>query len=382
MSQASPGWYPDPSGRFVQRYYDGERWTEHVADAAGNQDTDYPTVAPTGRVAGSGQGARGGAGYGRGVRPGQASGHPGRTTRDTGPTADSGRDRGSHEPNAAGRGRGQGGGYGRGDVAGYGAGEAGRYSAGEAGRYGEAAGGHEARHGLPSYGVAGGTPGYGGQGARGYEAGRDAGYGDRRQDEPPAQGSSGGPGYGGPGYESRGYGSPGGRADFGPTPYGQAAYQAEQTSTGGFEPTVGLIVTGLGGLLVLLSLFVLDFLSVDAGAALGGTTTVSEPLADWGGAAAPTALDLYSGVGRFLAILVVAAAIVVVLPVPQLGHVRQAPVVIAVACGAFAVWHGLAMMASGEGIDPSPTLGAYLGLVGFVAMAVGQFLRQPIGIRH
>ena len=42
MSQVSPGRYPDPSGRFVQRYHDGSRWTEHVADAHGNRDTDAP----------------------------------------------------------------------------------------------------------------------------------------------------------------------------------------------------------------------------------------------------------------------------------------------------------------------------------------------------
>ena len=29
MSQ--PGWYPDPSGSVQQRWFDGERWTEHVA---------------------------------------------------------------------------------------------------------------------------------------------------------------------------------------------------------------------------------------------------------------------------------------------------------------------------------------------------------------
>ena len=42
MSQVSPGWYPDPSGRFAQRYHDGSRWTEHVADAQGNRATDVP----------------------------------------------------------------------------------------------------------------------------------------------------------------------------------------------------------------------------------------------------------------------------------------------------------------------------------------------------
>jgi hypothetical protein len=26
-----PGWYPDPSGIPVQRYFDGQQWTEHAA---------------------------------------------------------------------------------------------------------------------------------------------------------------------------------------------------------------------------------------------------------------------------------------------------------------------------------------------------------------
>jgi hypothetical protein len=47
MSQVSPGWYPDPSGRFAQRYHDGGRWTEHVADAGGNRSTDAPAGQST-----------------------------------------------------------------------------------------------------------------------------------------------------------------------------------------------------------------------------------------------------------------------------------------------------------------------------------------------
>ncbi|HYZ99522.1 MAG TPA: DUF2510 domain-containing protein, partial [Acidimicrobiales bacterium] len=62
MSQVSPGWYPDPSGRFVQRYHDGARWTEHVADASGNMATDTP----------AGQGGPGRAGGGAG--PGRSAG--------------------------------------------------------------------------------------------------------------------------------------------------------------------------------------------------------------------------------------------------------------------------------------------------------------------
>ena len=34
------GWYPDPSSRHEQRYWDGTRWTDHVAD--GGQQSDDP----------------------------------------------------------------------------------------------------------------------------------------------------------------------------------------------------------------------------------------------------------------------------------------------------------------------------------------------------
>lgn len=44
------GWHPDPTGRHQHRYWDGQEWTEHVADA-GVSATDPPTMdsaaAPT-----------------------------------------------------------------------------------------------------------------------------------------------------------------------------------------------------------------------------------------------------------------------------------------------------------------------------------------------
>ena len=56
MSQPAD-WYPDPSGRHEHRYWDGSRWTEHVA-SHGRQGTDFdstslppPTVArPTEKI--------------------------------------------------------------------------------------------------------------------------------------------------------------------------------------------------------------------------------------------------------------------------------------------------------------------------------------------
>ena len=41
----SAGWHADPFGRFDHRYWDGARWTEHVA-TAGQQSTDAPIAGP------------------------------------------------------------------------------------------------------------------------------------------------------------------------------------------------------------------------------------------------------------------------------------------------------------------------------------------------
>lgn len=53
MNSPAPGWHPDPSGRHEHRYWDGGRWTEHVADA-GAQATD--PLDAGGAAAGTAQG--------------------------------------------------------------------------------------------------------------------------------------------------------------------------------------------------------------------------------------------------------------------------------------------------------------------------------------
>jgi hypothetical protein len=52
-SGVAPGWFPDPSALHAQRYFDGERWTEHVATASGETASDPiwlaappPTASP------------------------------------------------------------------------------------------------------------------------------------------------------------------------------------------------------------------------------------------------------------------------------------------------------------------------------------------------
>lgn len=44
------GWYPDPLGRHERRYWDGGKWTEHVA-SRGRQGVDPPTDTPSVSVA-------------------------------------------------------------------------------------------------------------------------------------------------------------------------------------------------------------------------------------------------------------------------------------------------------------------------------------------
>lgn len=49
MTQPAPDWYPDPLGRHDHRYWDGTRWTEHVADQGIQAVDPLPgATAPTG----------------------------------------------------------------------------------------------------------------------------------------------------------------------------------------------------------------------------------------------------------------------------------------------------------------------------------------------
>jgi hypothetical protein len=42
---APPGWYADPYGRAIHRYFNGAAWTPYVVDAAGQQATESPPGA-------------------------------------------------------------------------------------------------------------------------------------------------------------------------------------------------------------------------------------------------------------------------------------------------------------------------------------------------
>ncbi|WP_309617439.1 phospholipid scramblase-related protein [Salinibacterium sp.] len=48
--ESTPGWFPDPFGRYQHRWWDGLQWTEHVG-SSGTQSIDSPVVAPPTRAA-------------------------------------------------------------------------------------------------------------------------------------------------------------------------------------------------------------------------------------------------------------------------------------------------------------------------------------------
>ncbi len=63
MAEKEPGWFNDPYGRFQQRYFDGSRWSEHVA-TGGEQQVDplgsssvIPIATPATAFATPGKGA-------------------------------------------------------------------------------------------------------------------------------------------------------------------------------------------------------------------------------------------------------------------------------------------------------------------------------------
>lgn len=230
MSNYAPGWYPDGSGRFAQRYYDGNGWTEHVLDAQGNRGTDP---------------------------------------------------------------------------------------------------------------VGGGAPTQ-------YTAGNQR---QQPQDQQPQQ-----------------YGQQ--QASSALSTHGQAA--SGGSSSGSFNLTLGTITAGVGGVLVLLSALVLGFLGND-----GQNATLGD-LSELPGEATGFLLGSYAGFGRFLAIVVVLVGIVAVLRLPALATFTQLPLVTAIVCGVFGLWHLLAMVVTGD-VDASPTFDSLLGLLGYAGLGAGPFLTQRIG---
>ena len=302
MSQVSPGWYPDPSGRFAQRYHDGTRWTEHVADASGSRSIDNPD-APGAPAAGS---------YGAGGQQDYSSGQ-GYGQQQAGP-----------EYGAPSEG------YGQQPTSGQG--------------YGQ----------QPGYATPQPPAGYG----QGYEQSSGQGYGQQ-------------PGYGQQGYGQQGYGQPPPGQGYGQPGYG---YTAPAARAGGFQLTVGHIAAGVGALLLLLSLFSLDFLKVSGQG--GSLSDIDKVPSDF----LPAALNTYAGFGRLLALLVIVLAGLAIFKV--FAQVPAMPMIAAGVAGLFALWSLVAMLSSPKGFDASPAVGAIVGLLGYAGLIAGQFLSQPVGARR
>jgi hypothetical protein len=332
MSSVTPGWYSDPSGRFTQRYHDGSRWTEHVVDASGNRSTD-----PTGEAGqGTASGAPAAQGYGQ-TPSGQGYGQ-----------ASSGQGYGQA---SSGQGYGQQG-YGQGTPSGQGYGEQ------------QQAGYGQQQQPQAGYGQ---TPSGQGYGQQGYGQQQQQGYGQQQA------------GYG----QQQGYG------------YGQAGYGAATRSSAGFTPTIGLIVAVVSGLVVLASLFSLDFVKgkpkgedlsgidlpagVDLPGDVAGAKETGASLSDSNDIDPSGALGPYSSFGPFLGLLIVAAAIVAVLRLPFLDNFPQAPIVAAALAGFMFLFHIAAMFSSQKGFDLSPAIGGILGALGWAGLGAAQFLQQPIG---
>jgi hypothetical protein len=392
MSQVRPGWYPDPSGRFAQRYHDGSRWTEHVADAQGNRDTDAP-VAQAG-PASHGDSAQHPQHYGQ---AGQRSSDPyGRQS--AGAERDYGRQsaREYYGENVAGSEAGYDSGRGD-DASGYGSDRGHDRWAARERDWDHERPGSSRRHGdqradarWEQAGAGSWQPRPGGSAGRNEWSGAEgaaqqggAGWAPTATGgtAPGRDWSAASPGQGPERYDAgRHYSEPTGYAQR--AGYRDPAYGYPRASSPGFTPTLGLVVAGVGAALLLLSLFGLNFLELSF-PGLSRSVSLGDIAGDFG-EGAPGALTTYADFGRYLAVLVAVFAILaVVRVVPRLRDVSALPAIVAVACGAFALWHVLAMLANAdEGVDVSPTFGAFLGLLGYVALAAGPFLRQPLQTRR
>jgi len=133
----------------------------------------------------------------------------------------------------------------------------------------------------------------------------------------------------------------------------------------------------VGAFLVLLSLYVLDFVKVSGagGGTLGDVTDIPSGV----GIDVPAGLDTYASFGRLLAILAIAFGILAILKlpqIPQLSNLPNLPIIAAAVLGVFALWHLLATLMMPDGF--SAAFGAWIGLIGWAGLIAGQFLTQPV----
>lgn len=359
MSQVTPGWYQDPSGRFAQRYHDGSRWTEHVVDAGGNRSSDAAGVGGQQEQAGYGQQQTpSGQGY-----PQQQAGYPQQQQ-------------------------------------GYPQQQAG-YPQQQQGYPQQQAGYPQQQPGYPQQQGYGPQQGYGQQPYGGYPSG---GY---------PQGGGGGAsptigtivaGIGALLVLISGFGldflDVSGEPEFDPGEFDEEL--PEDFDPGEFEDELGelpeaelpegleppdsgdfgmaepdsedaemVAFSGAGG----------DDLAAPAAPAAPAEGVNLSDLRDGEDQGAP--LEVYAGFGWFLGIAVAGAGVVATLRLPQvMNGFPQAPIVAAAAAGVFAVWALAAMFAVGadlQGADIGPAVGGIAAVLGYGAVAGGQFLEQKLG---
>lgn len=399
MSQTRPAWYPDPSGRFAQRYHDGNRWTEHVLDADGANHRDAPTGPPAGvghqqpvarqlrpeasrppehvenRFAPSAAQANGASRAAptggrppgpQGPAPAARSPLPGTPSAPSAPNAPPAPSFGQ-VPTAPDRR------FGVGPSA---ASAPSVPSVPSAPAFGQAPS-------SPNPGGGATTGGFGGPGGAGFGGQGTGGFGDPGRGTSPAAPAFAQQ-YPGPGNVPNGWPLEGGApaAATGPSVPGTGILP------GGITLTVGVITAGAAAFFALLSLFVLGFQRFSAG---GSGDSFS--LSDVSGPGAPFLVDIYGSLGRLLALAVISAAVLATLKLPQLARLGQIPnlkVVVAGACGFMLLWHGAAMFSSPDlggggdlgldlGLSVSPAFGAWLGLLAWIGLIAAQFLDKPVG---
>ena len=131
-------------------------------------------------------------------------------------------------------------------------------------------------------------------------------------------------------------------------------------------PILGMVVVAVGAVLVVLSLFVLDWFTIlgridfsfsDVRDAITSSSDIS------------SASDWYLSWGWYLGFaVIVVAAVALFLPGARWFAVA--------ACGLFAIWHGYVVYdLGGEGV--STKFGAWLGAVGFAVCGIGVLLPRP-----
>ncbi|MDY7106673.1 MAG: DUF2510 domain-containing protein [Actinomycetota bacterium] len=352
MSQTTPAWYPDPSGRFAQRYHDGNRWTEHVLDAGGNRNTDAPVASPAveeRRPAPDLQHSAAGAvrrpdhlAEGGGAAA-PVNGVARAAPSDPPAAGRSGHEQVSPQPMPS------------------------RFAP-------QAPGGDgvERAFGTPPIGADGGAPST-------PSAPSAPSFGSSNAPSAPtapAFGATGSPIGAGPeaAHSPRTWEPREGAGDDRGAPGVAASSGFAVPKPGDITLTLGLLAAVAGAGFVVLSLVLLPFQSFSLGEFGSGSLSLNEA----GSGDASFVVEMYASLGRMMAAWVLVGAVLATVRVPQLAVLQRIPnlgVIVAGVCGMMAFWHLLAMFL-GDGT--SPHIGGFIGLLGWIGLAAAQFFDQPL----